>query len=176
MTKSKFNQDELFKQGLRGCNKCGDIKSVEQFTKCSKVKSGLVTRCKSCTKIYNIENRDVLLTQMSNWRDKNATKIKDNNLKYKHRYKGKYKETEKEWRKNNPDKRHKPSAEAIKKSNQKIIKELGINYVKTCIHQQYMIPRESIPPKLIELKRTELQIRRTRKQIINQIKNQNHDK
>lgn len=49
--------------GSRTCTKCKIEKALTEYTKVSKVKSGLSAMCKSCCKAYRSENRDRILAR-----------------------------------------------------------------------------------------------------------------
>lgn len=46
--KAKFNQKELFEQGLHGCTKCGEVKHFVDFSSNKSRKYGISAFCKSC--------------------------------------------------------------------------------------------------------------------------------
>lgn len=100
------------------CTKCGEEKLASEFNKCSRVKSGLKSRCKSCRKAYRESNKEKIATTRKKHYQKNKEAISDYNRKYREEnrsdileYKRKlratkeYSEYMREYRKKNSEKR-----------------------------------------------------------------------
>ncbi len=71
---------------LKMCSKCGVNKFMSLFTKELKSKDGHSSKCKECCHKYNQERyklkREKLISQSSNWNQKNPDKVKQ----YKKRF------------------------------------------------------------------------------------------
>lgn len=146
--KSKHYQKDLFQQGLRFCNKCKEIKNISHFKNSSNNTCGLDYWCKDCVRIYKR-----IFKKSNNARRK----------RYCEKHKLKVIESNENWRSKNLDYR----------KNE--IQSLSDNYIKERLRGQFEIDTKEITPELIELKRTEIQIKRTKKELLNQIKNQEND-
>lgn len=101
----------------KNCSKCGVIKEVCEFHKCSRTKNGFRSKCKLCvnkeSSDYSKNNRKIRNEIQKKWRIENQEKIKNYRKKY-------YDE--------NPDKFIKISAEYRKKNPEKIKKNLREYY------------------------------------------------
>jgi hypothetical protein len=90
------------------CSKCGIIKEVCEFHKCSKTKNGFRSKCKLCvnkySRNYSKNNRKIRNEIQKKWRDENQEKIKNYRKKYYDENPNKYIEISAEYRKKNPEK------------------------------------------------------------------------
>jgi hypothetical protein len=102
---------------LKKCNKCGEEKSVVEFSKSSVTKDGLQSQCKDCKNQYNIqyrkENAESVKQYGKEYRKYNAQFIKQYGRKY-----------------------YKDNAESIKQYGRKYRKD-NAEYVKEK-HKQYL--------------------------------------
>lgn len=58
------------------CTKCGIKKSLDEFNNDKQKKDGKRSRCINCTKLYYVENKDVMNVQQKNYRDTHKEEIK----------------------------------------------------------------------------------------------------
>jgi len=104
------------------CSKCGEVKSLDEFSNDKSKKDGKQSRCKDCVKLYakinkehikkrQQEYRKINLEKMIKWREKN----KENIINYSKKYRKENKESIKEYNK----KYRKENRESIKKKEQK---------------------------------------------------------
>lgn len=184
--KTRFKQMELFEQGLHACIKCREIKPIDEFSKNKTKNPPLSNECKQCSsekhKLWYKANKEIHIIKTRVYKRNNPEKAKKwdiaNPEKVKE-YKRKnyfnnfylYNHKSKLWQKNNPAK----SREFKRKSENKSTVLLADSYIKKTITNNCELHRSDITQGLIEDKRKELKIKRNRKQIKNQIKNQNHD-
>jgi hypothetical protein len=90
------------------CSKCGLLKEVCEFHKCSKTKNGFRSKCKLCvneySKNYSKNNRKIRNEIQKKWRDENQEKIKNYRKKYYNENPDKFIKISVEYRKKNPEK------------------------------------------------------------------------
>jgi len=77
---------------LKICPKCGAEKSLEEFFKCKKNRSGLSSFCKDCGK-----------KRARLWRESNPEREKEKKRLWVSNNEKRYKEKQKQWKKKNPD-------------------------------------------------------------------------
>ena len=104
------------------CTKCGEVKSLDEFTNAKKGKHGKNARCKSCDKLYYKSNKERILKKSKDYRKINPEKMikwreknKENIINYSKKYRKENKESIKEYNK----KYRKENRESIKKREQK---------------------------------------------------------
>jgi hypothetical protein len=73
----------------KACAKCGDIKSLEEYTKHKLGLGGRSSACKACESKYYESNKERVLNNARNWREENRERAT---------------EIVREWRRNNPEK------------------------------------------------------------------------
>ena len=110
---------------MKRCSKCGEIKALSEFPKCSKIKSGLRADCKKCYAVvcrrYYLANRAKIKAYQAKyravdcnkhqasiaqqkWKVDNVERNKANNAKYYAEHKKQYAAHFAKWQKDNPDK------------------------------------------------------------------------
>lgn len=166
MPKSKFDQNSLFAQGLRGCNSCMVIKSIDEFTRNKSKNNGLESSCKEC--VYN-RNQHYLNSN------------KDNILSHKREYylahKEEKREYDKKYRFENKEIKAKKDHDYRLKNLEKIKARKKIKndwlthncddqYIKRLVIQTGLTNQDiALIPQIIELKRIEIQNIRIAKQL-----------
>jgi hypothetical protein len=65
------------------CSKCKDEKDVCEFRKSSKMKNGLQSECKSCSKLRYLLNRDEILIKKKIYSEKNKEKKSEYDKQYR---------------------------------------------------------------------------------------------
>lgn len=139
--------------GLKKCSKCGEVKGVGEFGKVSVSPDGYRSCCKACFKLsVNIEKRKIY---QSKYRKSEKGCKYVSNREYldslkKIRSTDEYKLRRREYQK---CKKAKDGARRAGKISSELLKT---SYIKICIRQKYGISFRDIPPKMIELKRTQL--------------------
>ena len=154
--KLRFDQDALFAQGLRGCNKCGEIKSVDDFHSDKSRKYNLAGICRKCSKYRYLD-----------WYKNNPEKAKIINDRYRRNHLERDKIRHKIYRKNNPEIYRKSTKKYREKNKSKVI-EMNMNVVKNVtngyavgiIKRQFDIPTSEITPDMIMLKKVEIKSKR----------------
>ena len=115
---------------MKKCNKCGEIKSLEEFSKNKSSKDGLKTQCKACenqrSKRYYEANREKIAEQKKQYRKANPEKKAEYNKQYRKANREKTLEYQKQYRKANREKMaeyqkqyHKDNKEAYRLYSQK---------------------------------------------------------
>jgi hypothetical protein len=93
---------------VKTCSKCRENKALDYFGKLRKAKDGLYPRCKGCVKNETSTDKEYRREYNKQYKEKNTEKIKEEKRKWiqldRARYPEKYREQQKEWRKNNPEK------------------------------------------------------------------------
>ncbi len=74
--------DELFKQGLKKCSKCDEIKILEAFDLCSNSIYGVRHKCKECRRLSRIVNREKISERNKRYRENNKEKLRECNRQY----------------------------------------------------------------------------------------------
>jgi hypothetical protein len=162
----------------KACTKCGIVKTLDKFSKCSSAKDGKNYQCKDCVNEYQ-RNR--------NLRPENREKLRKANKKYlanlkendPHKYeivKAKMDKAARKHQKENP-KAHYVSMqkyrqsdkgrEAYRRKNKKATDELADFYIHMILRNAYGITIEDSKanPHLIELKRAIIKFNRYEKTI-----------
>jgi len=85
------------------CNKCKIKKSLDKFDKDNRSKNGIQSICKSCRKIYRLENKNKIKNEFENWKNKNNEHYKDYKKNYNLKYKNENKQWKKEWYEKNKE-------------------------------------------------------------------------
>ena len=83
------------------CTKCGEVKSLDEFSNAKHRKNGKASRCKDCDKIYYQDDRENKLKKAKEYRNKNKETAKEYYKEYREKNKLKIIEYKKEWRKEN---------------------------------------------------------------------------
>ena len=79
--KEKRINNEFVPNSHKKCNKCGEIHSIENFSKNNKTKDGLEYSCKNCKKEYHFANRSKRIQAKREWDKRNPDKIRAQGLK-----------------------------------------------------------------------------------------------
>lgn len=109
---------------MKKCNKCGEIKELDDFYKRKKGKDGFLSQCRECVKEkvnkYRIANLDKIKDRKRVYRETYPEKIKESrkkhyeanserinkaNKKWKEAHPEKAREAVRNWKKNNPEKK-----------------------------------------------------------------------
>ena len=117
------------------CSKCGEPKELDELVKNKKCPRGRAGYCKECANQYN-----------RNWRQ--------NNLDRSNAHK-------QAWQQNNPEQFGLTKKRCYLKRN----KQLVDSVVKTYLQKQFKIRRSEIPTKIVEIKRQQIMIWRTLKEL-----------
>jgi hypothetical protein len=119
------------------CTKCGEVKSLDEFSNAKKGKHGKAWKCKSCNKeyrlqnierikesqkLYHVNNKEEICERVKKWRKKNIDKRKTWELQYKIKNKEKINQYNKEYYENNKEKIIKKSKEYANKNIKKLEK------------------------------------------------------
>ena len=73
------------------CSKCKEEKPISEFCRDKRRKDGLYPQCKLCCKLYYHENKNLILTQKSDYRKRNIKIIKEyDNKRYNKQTKSHY--------------------------------------------------------------------------------------
>ncbi len=67
---------------MKRCNKCGDIKSIQYFSKNITSKYGLQRNCKECNKLYREENKEKVASTKKKCYQNNIINTKNNHKMY----------------------------------------------------------------------------------------------
>lgn len=101
----------------KSCNKCGEVKSFDAFSKDKSKKDGLRTTCSSCDAVYRAANKDQRAEAKRKWEDRNKDQraeskksryisnkasAKEYNAAYYSTNRDAIKRRSNEWRKENP--------------------------------------------------------------------------
>jgi hypothetical protein len=85
---------EIFMEGMKKCNKCGEVKNLGEFNKDKNKKDGLKSQCKACQKAYYEDNKEKINKRMKAYREdnkeKNKARYEDNKEKYAEKKKAYY--------------------------------------------------------------------------------------
>jgi len=122
------------------CTKCGEVKSLDEFSNDKSKKDGKQSRCKDCVKLYakinkehikkrQQEYRKINLEKMIKWREKNKENIINYSKKYRKENKESIKEYNKKYRKENRES-IKKREQKYREKNKEIIKEKSKIYEK----------------------------------------------
>lgn len=117
------------------CSKCGDPKELEELVKNKRCKDGRAGYCKECANQY-----------LRKWAENNPNSIKAH---------------KKRWIQNNP----KQFRLITKKSYLKRNRQLVDSVVKTYLYKQFGISHSEIIPKMVQLKREQIAVWRTLKEL-----------
>ena len=86
MGKANTSKLSLEEQATKVCTKCGEEKSVEEFSRHSQIKSGFRPSCKQCASIqakeYHKKNRTERLEKQRKHREQNKDRINYNSRQY----------------------------------------------------------------------------------------------
>lgn len=77
----------LIEIDTKRCTKCGEVKNISNFSKCSKVKSGLKAECKECEKIYRLKHQEKHKQYMKKYYQDNKELIQQKHKKYNEEHK-----------------------------------------------------------------------------------------
>lgn len=181
-------------QGLKRCNKCGEHKLVEAFSKCTSKKDGLAGQCKACHSAYfatyHVVNREKLnarrrsryeanrkeeITYQKNRYEANREKL--NAYKRAHYATNKEKElarnkTYRAANRNKLSERRKAYCAANRDKlnerasarNRHAANTLSNSYIKRLLTTNTALRAADIPQSLIEAKRTHIQLLRALKE------------
>lgn len=108
---------------VKQCSKCKEVKSVTEFVKDKRAKSGLASHCKTCAKKYREENKEYL----KQWHEENKEKRKEYKKQYYEENKEKINQQSKQYREENKDKK-KEYLKQWRKENKEKIKEYDKQY------------------------------------------------
>lgn len=108
---------------MKKCTKCGEVKSLDDFSMCKRAKDGKRSHCKQCRlntqKKYREENPEKVAASNKKWQQKNKEKIAVYNKKYNKKYREENPEKvaahSKKWQQENPER----AATSSRKWNQK---------------------------------------------------------
>ena len=119
------------------CSKCKESKNVCEFNKDTSRKDSLRGECRSCSKLWKLNNREHVLEYNKNynqknkeklngyqkkWKQSNSKQISDFQKKYKEKNKEKLNEYQKKWKQSNSEK-VKESQKKWKENNYEKLKE-----------------------------------------------------
>lgn len=172
MPKNMFNQKELFRQGLKGCPVCGEIKQIDDFSKNKGRRDGIRSVCKICINAYSRRYRknhpEITKEYDKTYYDKNKDRCKERSIKWKKLNRDKVKAHKERFMKNNPGEFRK-----YEKERCDLLKDSYVRSNITAYLRRSDIPLTSsdITPDLIELRRQEMKLKR----VIKQLKKQTND-
>lgn len=153
------------------CTKCGEVKSLSEFSKDKSKRSGCQSACKCCVSIYIKANKDKIKAKDKAYYEANKEKINANVKAYKDANKDKIKAYMNVYIKKNKDKTktkhkkyYKANRDKIKERQKKIYNYNSDNLSDGYISHRLAIPISSCPPELIELKRAQLKLIRAIKE------------
>lgn len=89
---------------MKLCTKCKIEKELSEFNKNKNTKDGLSYYCKSCRKIWKIDNIDKIKKQEAIWKISNKDRVKQNVKNWVKENPEKIRANARRWAKNNPDK------------------------------------------------------------------------
>ena len=122
------------------CTKCGEVKSLDEFTNAKKGKHGKNARCKSCDKLYYKSNKERIKQRQKGYYLKNKKDILNNAKRYREDNSENQYYLNKEWRKKNKKKvkkyhkkyrvKHEKRIKERRKKNKEKIKEYNLIYRK----------------------------------------------
>jgi len=69
--------------GMKKCSKCGEVKSLEEFSKSSKHKTGRRSECKACVKKYNDANKDKIAERCHKYHETHKEEKREYDRKYR---------------------------------------------------------------------------------------------
>lgn len=88
-----MSPDHTPDEQLKRCSKCGEVKPLSAFSKCSAAKDGLQRKCRSCAAIYFAE-----------YTERNAESLKDKWAQYRADHREQLRQTAREYRERDPEK------------------------------------------------------------------------
>ena len=139
------------------CPSCETYKAREEFFKKKTSKWGLAGMCKACASMANRKYRENNPEKKKEWKRKyaenNPEKVKEGKRKYRENNLEKEKERCREYRENNLEKE--------KERYRKYAERLSEGYIKNRLKQGNL----PVTPELIEIKRQQIAMKRTLKQI-----------
>ena len=83
------------------CNKCGEVKTVDCFSKDKAKKDGLMSNCKECVKKYKQENKNKIREYHKNYRQENKEKVQGHYKKHYQENRDKLREYHKKYYREN---------------------------------------------------------------------------
>lgn len=86
---------------MKICSKCGLFKPYESFGTCNKVKSGLKSECRQCTKSYYIKNKEYIKRKSNSYYERNKDKVLTKAKQYQKDNKEKVNAKNRKWRDKN---------------------------------------------------------------------------
>ena len=175
--------------GLKKCSKCGEVKAVEEFSRCKKYSDELNCRCKNCDKEYSDARKDARRDYFKEYRNKNREKLAESSKSYRTINKEKIYNRNTEYRACNFDRISKYqrkysninkericsqrknyryiNRDRLKGTYISLVESLSDRYVKQIIRTCTRLAPPLIPPELIEIKRTILKTKRLCKTLKN---------
>ncbi len=171
----------------KACTKCGVVKPLGDFSKEKIKKDGLQKYCKACNSTmaakwraenpekvkaknakYRAENPEKMKAKAAKWRAENPEKVKAKAAKYHAENPEKVKAKNDKYRAENPEKMKAIAAkyraenpEKVKAINTRNSVQLSNSYVAGILK----IPASQAPPKILELKREAIAMKRISKKI-----------
>ena len=138
----KRNYDHEGKLISKECNKCHEVKLIDEFYKCKRSKDGLQVKCKQCEKQYREDNKERYQEYDKQYKENNKEwyqeynkqyyknnkeYIKENNKQYKENNKEWYQEYKKQYYKDNKE-RYQEYSKQYREDNKEKIKEYDKQY------------------------------------------------
>ena len=87
------------------CTKCGEVKSLDEFSNAKKGKHGKHARCKSCFKLYYQDNKEKYKQSNIIWQENNREYRKNISKEYYKKNKEYIRKQHQKWNENNKEKR-----------------------------------------------------------------------
>ncbi len=141
----------------KACTKCGVVKPLGDFSKEKIKKDGLQKYCKACNSTmaakWRAENPEKVKAKAAKYHAENPEKVKAKNDKYRAENPEKMKAIAAKYRAENPEK--------VKAINTRNSVQLSNSYVAGILK----IPASQAPPKILELKREAIAMKRISKKI-----------
>lgn len=107
---------------MNKCNKCGELKELNDFGKCSQMKDGLYHVCKVCrnaqNRLWDASNPDKVRESRMKWA--NSAKAKENARRWYFEHSDKVKERANQWSAKNPEKKRDSVKRWAHKNPQKV--------------------------------------------------------
>ena len=86
------------------CAKCNEEKDFSLFSKYSKSKDGLQSKCKSCDKVYREKNKEKINAYVRKYHIENRESISQKKKEYREKNLDQIRKRDNEWRRNNLEK------------------------------------------------------------------------
>jgi len=165
---------------VKKCTKCGLLKDLTGFYKNAKGKGGLQAHCKNCAKVaskeyrltnlemcrakkklYCAKNRDMILAEKKRYYENNRDRLIRKAREYELNNRDKVNAAHRNWNNKNIELRKLIN----KRYNTKSKGQLTDSYVKRILTKRSDLKFKDIPNELVEIKRTQLLIKRHIKEI-----------